>query len=334
MVRMNTATQVRTRFPQGILVSCEVPWDENYELLEDTFRASVRHAIACGFQDMYVFGTAGEGHAVDTRRFGQVLQVFAEETLGKGIRAQAGVIALSVPQFLERLRMAHDTGFRIFQISLPSWGALTDREVLTFFQDVCGAFPDSQFLHYNLPRTKRVLGPMEYRRLIDAVPNLVATKNTGMNPRATTALLRHAGELQHFFAEDGFAVGCLTGECSLLSSPGKLFPAITHQFFEYGRARQFDKLFPMMRDFLQCIDEILIEPAAGLSLMDGAYDKALDRLAGLDFPLRLLPPYEAMPDAVFARCSQVLQDRWKHWLPAGYVSSAGSTRLSSGSDCM
>jgi len=295
-------------------VSCEVPWDEKYELLEDVFRTSVRHALHCGFQNVYVFGTAGEGHAVDTRRYQQVLQVFAEETRGADVRPQAGVIALSTPQFLERLAMAHDAGFRIFQISLPSWGALTDKEVLAFFHEVCGAFPDSQFLHYNLPRTKRVLGPMEYRRIIDAVPNLVATKNTGMNPRATTALLRHAGELQHFFAEDGFAVGCLSGECSLLSSPGKLFPKQAFEFFELGRTRQFDKLFPMMRDFLQCIDEILIEPAAGLSLMDGAYDKALDRLSGLDFPLRLLPPYDAMPDAVFERCKQAMQERWSHWL--------------------
>lgn len=316
MVRMTTAAAVRTRFPQGILVSCEVPWDEKHELMEDTFRTSVRHAVACGFRNMYVFGTAGEGHAVDERRFRQVVRVFAEETRGEGIRPQVGVIALSTPLFLERLAIAHDAGFRIFQISLPSWGALTDREVMTFFQEVCGAFPDSQFLHYNLPRTKRVLGPMEYRRVIDAVPNLVATKNTGMNPRATTALLRHAGELQHFFAEDGFAVGCLSGECSLLSSPGKLFPRQTHEFFELGRTRQFDKLFPMMRDFLQCIDEILIEPAAGLSLMDGAYDKALDRLSGMDFPLRLLPPYDAMPDAVFERCRQVMQERWGHWLAA------------------
>jgi len=308
--------QARTRFPQGILVSCEVPWDEKFEIMEETFRTLVRRAQECGFRNMYVFGTAGEGHAVDDRRFRQVVRVFAEETRGAGIFPQVGVIALSTPLFLERIAIAYDEGFRIFQISLPSWGALTDREVTKFFQEVCGAFPDSQFLHYNLPRTKRVLGPTEYRRLIDAVPNLVATKNTVLNPRSVTALLRHAGELQHFLAEDGFAVGCLSGECSLLSSSGKLFPKPTHEFFELGRTRQFDKLFPMMRDFLQCVDEIMLEPTAGLSLMDGAYDKALDRLSGIDFPLRLLPPYDAMPDAVFERCLQVMREKWAHWLPA------------------
>jgi len=27
-----------TRYPQTILVSCEIPWNEKYELMEDSFR--------------------------------------------------------------------------------------------------------------------------------------------------------------------------------------------------------------------------------------------------------------------------------------------------------
>jgi len=304
-----------TRFPQGILVSCEVPWNEREELIEDSFRQEVRHALAAGFRNVYIFGTAGEGYAVDQRRYREVVRVFAEETARPGVTPQVGAIALSTVQVRERLDVAYEAGFRIFQVSLPSWGALSDTEVLRFFREVCAAFPDCRFLHYNLPRTKRVLGPADYRVLIDAVPNLVATKNTGLTPRATAAMLRHAGELQHFFAEDQFAIGCLSGECSLLSSSGKLFPQRAHQFFEFGRTRQFDKLFPMLQEYLAGVDEFLIEPAAGLSLIDGAYDKAMVRLSGLDFPLRLLSPYGTMPEEVFERCRRILHERYAHWLP-------------------
>ncbi|MCC7235422.1 MAG: dihydrodipicolinate synthase family protein [Bryobacterales bacterium] len=304
----------QTRFPQGILVSCEIPWDEHEELIEDLFRDEVRRAVGNGFRNLYVFGTAGEGHAVDTRRFRQAVQVFAEETRNPELMPQIGVIALSTMQFHERLGIAYDAGFRMFQISLPSWGALTDREVLAFFHDVCGAFPDARFLHYNLARAKRMLTADDYRRLIGAIPNLVATKNTGLTPRGITEMLRKAGALQHFVAEDQFAIGCLTGECSLLSSSGKAFPAKARRFFELGVTKQFDQLFPMLAGYHKAIDEILLEPAAGLNLMDGAYDKAMVRLSTPEFPLRLLSPYSAMPDDVFETCRRTLIERYHDWL--------------------
>ncbi len=306
-----------TRFRRGILISCEVPWDDREELLEAAFRDEVRRVLRLGFQNLYVFGTAGEGYAVDTRRFREVLQVFAEETRESGVIPQVGVIALSTPQFHERLEMAWNAGFRVFQISLPSWGVLNDAEVMKFFREVCGALPEAQFLHYNLPRTKRVLTPDDYRKLIDAIPNLVATKNTGLTPRGTTEMLRKAGELQHFFAEDQFAIGCISGECSLLSSSGKLFPAMAKRFFELGVSGQYDSLFRLLVDYHRVIDDILLEPAAGLGLMDGGYDKAMVKLANPDFPLRLLSPYSAMPDEVFERCRRALQERHAHWLEGG-----------------
>ena len=68
------------RYPQAILVSCEIPWDQNEQLLEGVFRQEVRHAIE-DFDHVYIFGTAGEGYAVDTVRFHQIVEIFREETV-------------------------------------------------------------------------------------------------------------------------------------------------------------------------------------------------------------------------------------------------------------
>ena len=194
------------RYPQAILISCEAPWDENEQLIEDVFRREVRSVLQ-HFNHLYVFGTAGEGYAVDTVRFQQVVRIFYEETRGADVHPMVGVIGLSTANIVERIAFAYATGFRVFQISMPAWGALNDTEVMTFFRDVCGAFPDAQFLHYNLPRTKRVLEGADYRRLIDAVPNLVATKNTGGGLDRAAALMTQAGELQHFFGDFNLPVG-------------------------------------------------------------------------------------------------------------------------------
>src|SRR6185295_6301578 len=108
-----------------------------------------------------------------------VARVFREETDQDGVTAMVGVIGLSTANVLERLAMAYNCGFRHFQISLPSWGALDEQETMRFFRDVCLSFPDSKFLHYNLRRSHRLLDAAEYRRIADEIQNLVATKNTG-----------------------------------------------------------------------------------------------------------------------------------------------------------
>ena len=301
------------RYPQGILVSCEIPWDDREQFQEATFREEVRRAIAHGFHNIYIFGTAGEGDAVDTERFRRIVEVFAEETRGESIRTQVGVIALSTPNVIERIGVAHRLGFRGFQIALLCWGALNDEELLRFFKDVCGAFPDSSFLHYNLGRAKRMLTAGDYRRIADAVPNVPVTKITGTSVYEAAGLMRQVPEVQHHFGEALFPIGCLYGECSLLSSFGALMPKRTQEFFEYGRTQQFEKLFPMLRDYLNVVEDFLA-PTAYKELIDGAYDKMIVRLSGLDFPLRLLSPYEWFPEEVFDACRKILEEKHADWL--------------------
>lgn len=302
------------RYPQAILVSCEAPWDEDEQLLEDIFRREVR-AVLEQFNHLYIFGTAGEGYAVDTPRFQQIVRIFYEETRGDDVHPMVGVIALSTANVVERIAVAYETGFRVFQISLPAWGALNDWEVMTFFRDVCGAFPGAQFLHYNLPRSKRILNGADYRKLIDAVPNLVATKNTGGGLERAADLMTHAPELQHFFGEQNFPHGCLYGECSLLSSFGPMTPHKAKALFEAGRRGDRAVMFDLQKEFHEMVHGAL-GPLLAEGRIDGAYDKLLVRLGGLEeMPLRLLSPYQGFSEEQYQACKRVMQERFAEWLP-------------------
>jgi dihydrodipicolinate synthase/N-acetylneuraminate lyase len=301
------------RYHQCMLVSCEIPWDEQEQLMEDLFRAEVRHILAQGFNDLYIFGTAGEGYAVDTATFDRVVKIFAEETLREGVHPQVGVIGLSTATVRERLEIAYRAGFRMFQISLPSWGALNDREMMRFFLDVCGRFPDCRFLHYNLMRTKRLLTAQDYRHVADAVPNFVATKNTGTTVLSTAELLRLTPEIQHFFGETMFPFGCLQGTCSLLSSFAPMLPGRSRHLFELGRTGQIEPLFRYQAEYLRVVEDI-IAPLRRQTLIDGAYDKVLTRLGGVEMPLRLLSPYETFSEETYQECYRILHSRYADWL--------------------
>ena len=67
----------------------------SFELIEELLREEVRQVLAAGFQHLYVFGTGGEGYAVDTRRFRQVVDLFYEETRAPDVNPMVGVIGLS-----------------------------------------------------------------------------------------------------------------------------------------------------------------------------------------------------------------------------------------------
>ena len=294
------------RYPRGILVSCEVPWDERDNFMEDVFRQEVRAFLAHGFRHIYIFGTAGEGYAVENGRYRRIAEVFWEETRGPGVLPQVGVIGLSTLLIRERIDLAYEIGFRTFQISLPSWGALSDSELLRFFRDVCLAYPHAQFLHYNLLRTKRLLTAADYRRIADEVPNLAATKNTSPDVSHTAALMRTVPELQHFFGEAAFPTGCLHGACSLLSSFAPLFPGRTHDLFNHALAGRIQPLFELQTAYLTAVHRV-IAPMLRSTKIDGAYDKALVRLGGVPMPLRLLSPYEGLSEEVFEECRRVLE---------------------------
>lgn len=306
----------RTRYPQAMLASCEIPWDEDERLMEEVFRREVRHVLT-NFRHLYIFGTAGEGYAVDTARFRRIVDIFYDETRGEDVHPMVGVIGLSTANIVERVAYAYAVGFRVFQISLPAWGALNDHEVMTFFTDVCGAFPDANFLHYNLPRARRVLTGADYRRIVANVPNLVATKNTGGGLARASDLMKHAPALQHFFGEANFPFGAMYGECSLLATMGPMTPVKTHAFFRAGCEGRWDECFHLQKGLHDLLHGVL-GPLLDEPYIDGAYDKLLKRLGGFEeMPLRLLSPYQGLSEEAYQTCRHILHTEFPEWVAPG-----------------
>src|SRR5262245_22435258 len=128
------------RYPSCLMATCCVPWDESDQFVESIFRQSVRTTLEKGTTHLYIFGTAGEGYAVTDRQYDQVVAAFSDEMRQAGAEPMVGVIGLSLGTMLERIDRARDRGVRHFQISLPSWGALSDRELYLYFDKVCGRF--------------------------------------------------------------------------------------------------------------------------------------------------------------------------------------------------
>jgi len=299
------------RFPACVLATVVVPWTETFELDEELLRAEVAALLAAGFGELYVFGTAGEGYAVTDVQFRRVVEAFASEMRRGGAELMVGVISLSLAEVVGRIDWARSQGVRRFQISLPSWGELDAREVRVYFDEVLGRFEDSDFLHYNLLRAKRLVTPAEYAAIAADHPNLVATKNSTDSMARVRGLLDQAPVLQHFLNERGFLYGSLIGECGLLASVAMVNLEMCRRYFEAGRAGDLGTLVQLEKD-LAGMSAALIE-CAGAGRIDGAYDKVLWKLHDRRFPLRLLPPYEGAHEDAADRLGATLRESYPAW---------------------
>jgi len=302
--------------PACVLGTAVVPWTATYALDEDLFRHEVSALLAAGYSHLYIFGTAGEGYAVDEPQFEQVARIFSQQMQAAGAEPMVGVISLSTATILRRIAWARDTlGVRLFQISLPAWGAPEAAEVRTFFDAVLGQFEDCQFLHYNLLRTKRLVTASEYAAVAADHANLVATKNSTDSMLRVRELLERAPMLRHFLNEHGFLFGSLIGECGLLISVATTNLAMGQQYCAAGRARDVETLVQLEGELSQIGQHLAATVAGDTPRIDGAFDKVLWRLHDPRFPLRLLPPYQGADPSAADAFRAFLQTQLPHWAP-------------------
>jgi len=289
----------------SILATAVVPWNERFEFQEDVFRRQV-HILARDLtRHLYVFGTAGEGYAVTERQFDQITRAFWESAQESQVTPMVGLISLSLPTIIERIERSRVLGFRLFQLSMPSWGALNDREVDRFFAETCGRFPDCQFHHYNLMRTKRLLTSVEYRRLAAAHPNLIAVKNSTTDPAVITDLMTMTPRLRFYITEFGYAIARKTHDLGLLISLATIHPGRAKRFVagtDAQRAADLEELKGVIAGLKAAGDKFHI---------DGAYDKMLYRMTDPTFPLRLLPPYACASEADFEVFKAAVPPSWR-----------------------
>lgn len=292
--------------PPAILATAVVPWTADWKFDLPTFRRQVQTIARDLTRHIYIFGTAGEGHAVSDEQFREIAAAFWQVAREEDVRPMVGVISLSWSTIVERIGWARELGYRDFQISLPAWGALNDRELDLFFAETCGRFPDCRFLHYNLARAGRIIAPADYRRLIAAHPNLVSVKWSTSDAALIAEMVALAPRLRLFITERGYVEARKHGDCGLLISLASVHASRAKEFVatdHAGRERLLTEI--------QGIGRALKEATGGRCHIDGAFDKMLFRVSDRTFPLRLLPPYVGATEADFDAFVSALPPTWR-----------------------
>lgn len=300
------------RYPVMGLGAALIPWTEDFQVDEPLFRKTVRNMVNGGLKYIYTFGTAGEGFAVNDEEFSHITEIFIDELKDTGVTPIIGCISLSASQMITRLQRAYDLGARDFQISFPSWGALTDTEVNVFFHQVCDQFPDCKFMHYNNGgRSKKLLKAKDYIRLAKEIPNLAAVKFMNDSLEDVINVVRADCPIQFVLSEYGYGFGCLFGECSMLfSSISSHFPT-AWRLFRAGQEKDLSTIVELEKE-VAISQEILFETCA-TPVINAAYDKLYAKATIPEFPMRLYPPYQTFSDEQVGHYFEQMRARLPQW---------------------
>ena len=300
------------RYPKTILATACVPWTPSYEFDEASFRKEVQGLIKRGIRNIYLFGTAGEGYAVNEKQFEDIVTVFAEEMKSPDLFPMVGIISLSMKTMLDRIDKCRSIGIKDFQFSLPSWGALTDTELNDFVHGICDPFPECRFLNYNLARTKRLLGIKDFEALSMEVPNLAGVKFSTTDANTILSIAASSCPLRFFFTETGYGFGSLTGDFGLLLSIATSRIERAWEYLDSAVEKGPGLTLEMQKELTAMVWQLI--EMTGSPKIDGAYDKMFCKLLDPDFPIRLLPPYECNTDESVEEYRSFLRKEYPQWL--------------------
>lgn len=300
------------RYPRMALGAVMIPWTEDFKFDEALFRKCLRTSVEGGLRYIYTFGTAGEGYAMDDELFTAITRVHVDELQGTGATPITGVISLAERDIIHRLELAYQLGVRDFQISFPSWGALTDKEVDIFFHDVCDRFPDCRFMHYNNGgRSKKLLKAKDYIRLAPQIPNLAAVKFMNDSLEDVINVVRADTPIQFVLSEYGYGYGSLFGECSMLFSSIFTHLPTAWRLFQAGIDKDIATIAEIERE-VAISQEVLFE-TCDTPVINAAYDKLYFKSVVPEFPMTLYPPYQTFSAAQAENYMAQMRKRLPQW---------------------
>lgn len=300
------------RYPKTILATACVPWTPSFDFDETIFRKELKGLIKRGIHNIYLFGTAGEGYAVNEKQFEDIVTVFADEMKSPELYPMVGIISLSMQTMLDRIDKCQSLGIKDFQFSLPSWGVLTDTELNNFVHGICDPFPNCRFLNYNLMRTKRTLGIKEFEILAEEIPNLAGVKYSTTDCNVILSIANSSCPLRFFLTEIGYGFGSLVGDFGFLISIAASRIDRAWNYLNAAIEKGPQETIKMQKELADVSHSLVA--ITGSAKIDGAYDKMFCKLLDPAFPLRLLPPYECNTDDSFEKYRVFLRKEFPQWI--------------------
>ena len=199
---------------RGIWAAMTTPFDEHDRFDAGVLRENVRRLAAAGVHGAYVADSDGEFYALELDEYHEIVDAFSDEARRGGLPAQVGVTWSHTKGVLDRLRYAAEQGILGAHVGHPTYMDMTPDSLRQFWADVSSAVPETfGLIHYQSARLPNPLGPVDYMRLADEIPNLIGSKHTGRVFPDFLTLVQTTPQLAHFTLDDVLTPFTMAGAC-------------------------------------------------------------------------------------------------------------------------
>lgn len=269
---------------KGIWAGVTLSWNEDFTLDEQAFRENLRRLCASKVHGIYTTGSTGEFYVLDFSEFQSVVNITMEVVGPSGIPVQIGCCADNTRTVQRQVEYAARAGADGLQIVIPYWMELTDAEIAQYLKDVSNAAPEMPLIHYNIPRAKKFLVGMDYRRALEAAPSLIGVKFTfaGSHFGELQQSLQLTPELSYFVGEDLLVSAMQLGARGSYSSMVCTNPSFMQELFTLAETRQWDKAIKKQSHLAKFFRELgHLMDKLNLGGIDPVADKGLAVASGL-----------------------------------------------------
>lgn len=279
----------------------------------DRLAQSVNAMIGAGVNGLYTNGTAGELHTQSDEEFLEINRMVAGLCRQAGVPLQIGASHPFAQGTLQRIRATLFLEPDAYQVILPDWVVLSEKEAVAFLQRVALEAEGTSLVLYNPPHAKRVFDPAALGRIRGEVPQLVGVKLMDGSASWYGAMRHHLPNFSVGVPGHHLATGVLNGAHCSYSNVACLSP---HGAVRWYAQMQNDPLGALETEGrINAFFQHHVVPLAAQGYVNPALDKFLATVGGwaevgtrLRWPYRWIPQEQA--EALRSEARRMLPGFW------------------------
>lgn len=279
---------------RGVVVPAVTPLTADHQLDREAVERLFAHLRR--YRAMpFILGTTGESASLPMALKKEFIAL-AGDLKQPGDVLYAGIASNCLPESVELAKRCFDAGVDVVAAHLPSYYALTEDQMLRYFEQLADQVPGPLII-YNIPATTHASIPLQILDQLSHHDNIVGTKDSERSDERLEESLKLWADRPDFSHFVGWAArsadALLAGSDGIIPSTGNLDPALYQELYQAALNGNQHHAFRLQKhsDLLGNLYQ------SGRTLGESLWAlKVLMQEAGLCQP-HVMPPLQPLPIA-------------------------------------
>lgn len=216
-----------------VIVPAVTPLTPAFDIDAAAVQKIFSHFYACDASP-FILGTTGEAPSLSIAQKKDYVRI-AATVKKQGTVLYAGISSNIIGESIDFANYCANNGVDAVAATLPSYYALTESQMKTYFEQLADAVPIPLII-YNIPATTHMSIPLAVIDELSHHPNIVATKDSERSDERLQESLRLWKDREDFGHFLGWAAksaeALLCGSDGLIPSTGNIFPGIYQKMLQ------------------------------------------------------------------------------------------------------